>query len=390
MRRNKMRHLECGTRNLVLSVFLSIAVLFLSGCPEVSITKGPYLQNVTADGMTVCWETTSACLGAVNYMVSGSAQAVPFTVVEDIPQTFHSIRLKNLSTETRYDYQIINKVKSGLFKKWVDMPGPQSSFRTSPNTDTPFRFAVWGDSQSNYEIFGKISDGMLSWTPDIAIAVGDQIGDGWILEDWQTEVFNPSKDFRMKVPTFAAIGNHEGESPYFYKYFSQPGNDHWFSFTYGNSLFVVLDTNIWFPYTPQHLWLNELIKSDAFKNAQFKFIFFHQPAYTEQWNGHYYDGEPIVRDTLAPIIEKAGFDIVFNGHTHAYERGRWPLEGEPYMYYIITGGGAGGLDTEEWKDWPQIQFTSSQHHFMIIDVEGEHLSGSAVNIDGEIIDSFSK
>jgi acid phosphatase type 7 len=385
-----MKHLKRRTKNLGLSLFLSIAILFFSGCPETTITKGPYLQNVTTDGMTICWETTSACLGAVNYTVSGSMQAIPITVVEDTPRTFHAIRLINLSTETHYDYQIINKVKSSLFDSWVDIPGPQSSFRTSPNIDTPFRFAVWGDSQTNFDTFKTICEGMVSWTPDIAIAVGDQIGDGWILADWKTQVFDPSKELRMKIPTFAAIGNHEAESPYFNKYFSQPGNEHWFSFTYGNSIFVILDTNIWFPYTLQHKWLRELIESDTFKNAKFKFVFFHQPPYTEQWNGMYYDGEPIVRSTLAPILENAGFDIVFNGHTHAYERGRWPIEGEPYLYYIITGGGGGSLDTQEWKDWPQIQFKSSQHHFMIVDVDGDKLSASAVSIDGEIIDSFSK
>jgi hypothetical protein len=385
-----MKPLNHGSRNLVLSVFLLIAVLFLSGCSEATITKGPYLQNVTTDGITICWETSAASLGVVNYTVSGSMQTDPFTVVEDLPNTFHAIRLENLSTETHYDYQIINKVKSSLFEKWVDIPGPQSLFRTAPSTNTPFRFAVWGDSQTDYQIFDKICDGMLSWTPDIAIVVGDQIGDGWILEDWQTQVFDPSKELRMKVPTFAAIGNHEGQSPYFYKYFSQPGNNHWFSFTYGNSLFIVIDSTVYFPYSPQHLWLLNLINSDTFKNAKFKFAFFHQPPYSEQWGGSYYDGEPLIREYLAPILETSGFDIVFNGHTHAYERGRWPVEGDNYMYYIITGGGAGGIDFDDTRDWPQIQFKSSQHHFMIIDVDGDKLSGSAVNIDGDIIDSFSK
>jgi hypothetical protein len=385
-----MKHHGWGTKNLAVSVFSALALIILTGCPKPDILNGPYLQNVTTDSMTVCWETTEACRGMVSYSVSGSMQPMAFSAVEDIPKTFHEIRIKNLSTETSYDYQIFNKVKSSLFEKWTDIPGPQSTFRTAPNEGTPFRFAVWGDSQSNYDIFKKICDGMLSWTPDIAIAVGDQIGDGWILEDWKTQIFEPSKEFRIKTPTFAAIGNHEAESPYFYKYFSQPGNDHWFSFTYGNSIFVVLDTNIWFPATPQYFWLTGLVKSDEFKNARFRFAFFHQPPYAEQWDGHYYDGEPIVRETLAPILEDAGFDMVFNGHTHAYERGRWPLEGEPYIYYIITGGGAGGLDTQEWKDWPQIQFKSSQHHFMIVDVNGDSLTCSAVNIDGEIIDTIAK
>jgi acid phosphatase type 7 len=385
-----MKHLESRIHRVAFSILVSSVVIFLAGCPEATITKGPYLQNVSQNGMTICWETASASRGMVNYTVSGSMQAMPLSVVEDIPRNFHEVRINNLSTETVYEYQVFNKVKSSLFDKWVDIPGPQSIFRTAPNTGTPFRFAVWGDSQTNAEIFREVCDQMASWTPDIAIAVGDQIGDGWILEDWQTQVFDPSKELRMKIPTFAAIGNHESQSPYFYKYFSQPGNEHWFSFTYGNSLFIVLDSTVYFPYSPQHIWFLNLIKTDTFKNAKFKFAFFHQPPYSEQWGGSYYDGEPIIREYLAPILEASGIDMVFNGHTHAYERGRWPVEGDPYMYYIITGGGGGGIDYDDTRDWPQIQFKSSQHHFMIIDVDGDKLSGSAINLNGEIIDSFSK
>ena len=385
-----MKHLELGTRNMVLSVLLSITVLFLSGCPEVTITKGPYLQNVTTDGMTICWETTSACRGMVNYTVSGSMQALPFSVVEDIPRNFHEIRINNLSIETTYDYQIFNKVKLTIFDKWVDMPGPQSIFRTAPNPETPFRFTVWGDSQDNPETFKKLVDLMEESNPDIAIGVGDLVSDGWELSEWDLKHFGPMKDFRKKTPVFSAIGNHEGQSPYFYKYFSQPGNEHWFSFTYGNSIFVVLDSVIFFPYSPQHLWFLNTVKSDDFKNAAHKFVFFHYPPYTELWNGYYYDGDQLSRDYLVPVIEESGVDIVFSGHTHAYERGRWPQDGESFTYYVVTGGGGGGLDTEAWKDWPQLEIIESQHHFMIIDVDGDKLSGSAVNIDGEIIDSFSK
>ena len=198
------------------------------------------------------------------------------------------------------------------------------------------------------------------------------------------------KGFNESIPVFSAIGNHEAESPLFYKYFSQPGNDHWFSFTYGNSIFIVIDSNTFFPGTIQETWLKNLIASDEYKNARFKFAFFHHPAYTELWNGMYYDGNAVVRATLIPILEEAGVDIVFNGHTHAYERGRQPLEGEPFTYYVVTGGGGGGLDTEAWKDWPQIGVVESQHHFMVVDVNGDNMNCTAINADGEIIDSFGK
>jgi acid phosphatase type 7 len=385
-----MKNLGQVKSNLVFSVILLAAVIFLTGCPKPDISKGPYLQDVTKDGITICWETTEASRGMVNYAASGSIQAASLSVAEDIPRTFHEIRLNNLSTETQYDYQIFNKVKSALFDSWVDIAGPQSTFRTAPNKDTPFRFAVWGDSQDNPDIFGRLTGLMKDYEPDIAIGVGDLVTNGWDLAEWEKKYFTPMMGFNDRIPVFSAIGNHEIESPFFYMYFSQPGNDHWFSFTYGSSIFIVLDTNTWFPGTIQNIWLKNLIGSDEFKNARFKFAFFHHPAYTELWNGYYYDGNPVVRETLTPILEEAGVDVIFNGHTHAYERGRQPLEGEPFTYYVVTGGGGGGLDTQAWKDWPQLEVIESQHHFMIVDVDGDNLNLSAVNVDGDIIDSFSK
>jgi len=390
MRRMNMKHRGTGYNRLIFFFSALLILVFLSGCPDPEIIKGPYVQNVSENSMTVCWETAKPCIGKVNFSLSGSMQALPLSVSENLPKTFHEIKLENLETQSLYDYQIFNSTKSSLFDKWVEKPGPGSTFKTAPYYETPFKFTVWGDSQDNPDIFGKLIGHMKGYEPDFAIGCGDLVSDGWILSEWDVKHFTPFKGFRESIPVFSAIGNHEGESPYFKKYFSQPGNELWYSFKYGNSFFIVLDSVIYFPYTPQHLWLLKTLESDDFKNARFKFAFFHYPPYTELWNGHYYDGDSIARDYIAPVLQDAGVDAVFNGHTHAYSRGRSPLEGDPFTYYVVTGGGGGGLDTQAWKDWPEIDVVESQHHFMLVDVNGDDLKISAVNLDGEIIDTFGK
>ena len=200
-----MKHLEREKNNLVFSVILLASIIFLTGCPKPDITKGPYLQDVTKDGITICWETTLPTRGMVNYTVSGSMSPISSSVVEDTARTFHEIRLDSLSTETHYDYQIFNKVKSAIFNSWVDMAGPQSIFRTAPNTDTQFRFAVWGDSQSNPDIFGKLLGLMKDYEPDIAVGVGDLVSNGWDLAEWENKYFAPMKEFNDKIPVFSVF-----------------------------------------------------------------------------------------------------------------------------------------------------------------------------------------
>lgn len=81
--------------------------------------------------------------------------------------------------------------------------------------DTPFRFAVWGDSQQHSDTFGRIVQGIAEWRPDIALSVGDVVDNGWDLSAWETQFFGPIQDLAMTTPLFQAIGNHEGLSPLF-------------------------------------------------------------------------------------------------------------------------------------------------------------------------------
>lgn len=360
------------------------ALCGLSGCVEDPIKKGPYLQSVSPDGITICWETQVPCKAAVTYAPAGSTERTVIT--DDMPRLLHAIRVTGLQPETRYAYQIACKLQPFKLDYWYAVPGPQAWFRTAPLRDTPFRFAVWGDSQQHSDTFGRIVQGIAEWRPDIALSVGDVVDNGWDLSAWDTQFFGPIHDLAMTTPLFQAIGNHEGLSPLFDAYLAQPGNGHWFAVPYGNSIFVVLDSTLpYFPQTPQYEWLLDTVATPEFQAAKFKFVFFHQPPYSEQWDHEGYSGEPGVRAYLVPIFQQAGFHFVFCGHTHAYERGRWPLEG-PGQYYIITGGGGGTLDTTDTYDWPQIQFHTSQHHFIIVDVSGDHLTFRAVNIDGDVID----
>ena len=221
--------------------------------------------------------------------------------------------------------------------------------------------------------------------------VGDVVSNGNVYEQWGREYFGPMSCFAHSVPTYVAIGNHERNAHWFDDFVSQPGNEHWFAFSYGNSRFIILDTNR--PYDPnsdQYKWLLKELRSKEFRKAAFRFVFFHHPPYSEQWDSPGYTGEEPVRRYLVPILERYGVDIVFSGHTHDYERGRKLLKDDREIFYIITGGGGSALDKVENKDWDVIQLHKSVYHCVVVDVKGGVLSFKAIGLNGDVVDSFRK
>ncbi|MFC1474678.1 metallophosphoesterase [bacterium] len=348
--------------------------------------QGPYLQNSRPDGMTVMWETVVPAPSAVYYGKNSLEK-----VAEDLePKTIHEIVITGLEPETEYRYMAVSS----------KLAAPESAFKTSIRRDTPYVFTVWGDNRTDPKSHESVIDAMIPHDPDIALNVGDVVTTGINYNEWSEEYFLPMRRLGIDTPTYISIGNHEyGGYGYgnpviwFEKFVSHPApNDYYFSFTYGNSYFMMLNPqdeagphNIR-PGTEQYEWMINEFESDTYRNAEFKFVFFHEPPYSECWSGGYYDGEPALRANLVPLLEKYGMDIVFAGHTHDYERGQYPKPDGPY--YIITGGGGSSLDDQKTKEWEQIEFYAFKYHFSKVTIDGPRLLFEAIDRNGKIFDKF--
>ena len=151
-----------------------------------------------------------------------------------------------------------------------------------------------------------------------------------------------------------AIGNHEKNHANYYRYFSLPKPEYYYSFKYGNAEFFVLDTNTHRDLSAkgeQYRWLDrELAKSEA----KWKVCMHHHPVYSsddddygDSWKGSTTSGDVRTRP-LATLYEKYGVDLVFNGHVHLYERS-WPIrdgkvDQKAGVIHITSGGGGGKLE----------------------------------------------
>jgi len=336
--------------------------------------KGPYLQNVYQSRITIMWETKYPKGSVTEY---GQTAAYGNQVVDVTPVTIHEITLQNLEPERLYHYRVGFDTTFSL----------DYTFRTAPNRETPFRFAVYGDNQTYVDVHRQVVQSIIKSRPDFVVSVGDIVTNGTVLEQWTDEFFTPAFDLISEVPVYIAIGNHEQNSQYFYDFFSFPKPEDYYSFNYGNSHFIVIDSHPWTGYSPdseQYKWLVEDLASDDCRKAEWVFVFFHRPPWSQQWDSPGYSGEGDVREYLVPLFESYKVDMVFSGHTHDYERGN-----HNGVYYIITGGGGGALDRVLTGSWPHIAVWKSEHHHCALQVNGKTLELRAIRSDGIVIDSLS-
>jgi hypothetical protein len=359
------------------------------------MTRIPYLQGAGQNTMNVCWHDTASLGTKVEYGLDSTALNLVTAGTSEIisdPYRWHTVKLTGLQTNTRYFYRVASgKGTSGVY-----------SFKTLPDVayTGKMRFVILSDTHaSDTTMAGKVlraaRDKIATlYGPDIENHVngifhsGDITVSGNVPAEYSTEYFQPLAALSSNLPTMVVAGNHEGESPYFYKYLkledqsAYPAgnalNEKIWQMRVGNSLFIGLNTNIIDQYgTLEANWLNTKLKeteNDA--SIDFVFLFMHHPPFSELWFdvSTFDGGANYVKNVLFPIIKKyTKVQQLHSGHTHGFERGT-VLSGKPDgdFRYIIGGGGGGPLDS--WgaftnKDYSDTHIAYDQYCFQILEID---------------------
>jgi 3',5'-cyclic AMP phosphodiesterase CpdA len=132
----------------------------------------------------------------------------------------------------------------------------------------------------------------------------------------------------LNIPVANLIGNHDaGLGQYFGYHFNfanqssqygvtQNGNDGDYWFTYGNALFINLNsmtTNV----TTHDVFIGQAVAANP--NAKWKIISFHHALFSTA--DHPFDTDILFRrGTWTSVIDKYGIDVVLAGHDHCYSR----------------------------------------------------------------------
>ena len=186
-----------------------VVFLFFNNCLAQQLIKGPYVQNVQKDRATICWVTQEA---VVNF---GTDSSTFGRSVEEF--RVHEIVLDKLQPNTSFYYDIgLGETAKGHFK-------------TAPDFGTSFRFVVVGDTRFSAKprkIQVQLINAIEDQKPSLVINTGDVVTNGLDASHWDM-FFQMNHNLLKSVPYYASLGNHEKDSPYFYRYFSFPGNENY-------------------------------------------------------------------------------------------------------------------------------------------------------------------
>ena len=363
--------------------------------PEVKADAGtgfvmePYLQFATRTSIVVMCETPTPSTCELEYGTTFPPDKIAKVEKAD---TLHEIKLDNLLPKTKHFYRMVCTDADG--KKLIGKP---STFFTAVDATDAYSFTVIGDTQRNPVVTGKVAKLMWDRRPNFVVHLGDVVDNGPDKKQWTDDLFKPCAELFARVPVYPCIGNHEKNHAHYYKYFSLPKPEYYYSFKYGNAEFFSLDTNK--PVDPdseQYKWLDRsLLASDA----KWKICFHHHPCYssdsddygnTEKANSTY--GAP-KHKYLIGLYEKHRVDLVMNGHIHAYER-TWPIRDKKVdiktgVTYLTSGGGGGSLEPFE----PTPAFFKKEHrvdfHYCYFAVHGGTVDCKVFDSTDRMFDQFS-
>ena len=187
-------------------------------------------------------------------------------------------------------------------------------------------------------------------------------------------------DALKSLPVSTTIGNHDSGSNQYSLHYNNPnafaeedtaytngktaaGTDYYY--TYGNVLFIVLDTNNYNCATHENV-IKKAISEN--QDAKWRVVMFHQDIYGSGLDHSDSDGI-ILRTQLTPIFDANDIDVVLQGHDHTYSR-----------TYQLTGDGQThtSYDTSNYKD---EGFLAQNNCY---EVKSDTKSGTVVNPEGTV------
>ena len=352
----------------------------------------------------------------------------------------YEARLMGLTAATKYYYAVFD----GDHRL---TPADESySFVTPPAVGTrqPVRFWALGDGGTGRPDQAAVYRAMLDVTArekhplDLWLHLGDMAyGTGRDVE-FQSRFFESYEGALRSSVCWPTMGNHEGYTskgttgvgPYYDAYVMPrrgeagglaSGTEAYYSFDWANIHFICLDSHDLERKAGGAMakWL----KADLEKaKADWLIAFWHHPPYTK--GSHDSEKEKDMtemRQNIMPIIESGGVDLILAGHSHIYERsmlidgaysstnmasenkvlddgdgdpdgdGAYRKSGglRPHEGLVAIVAGNAGAAISRKGTVPLMKKTMTEYGSVLVDVDGDTLTGRMINKSGNVRDLFS-
>lgn len=310
---------------------------------------------------------------------------------------------------------------------------------------TKFSFIVYGDTrgrrdglEQQYE-HSMVINAMLAsikklekseYPVRFVLQSGDGVANGAIGRQWNVSYIDLINKLTQEggVPYYLAPGNHDVSSADTHEAERrQPGLKNYyaanaellpkegsprrmsdypvFSFGYGNTFVIALDTNI-IADEKQYAWVKAQL--DGLDHTRYKniIVYGHHPTFSSGPHGGART-EPqslVLRDRYVPLFHQHHVKVFFAGHDHMFEHWVEHYEdatGKHRLDHIISGGGGAPLytyqgdpDTRAYiKQYaaekvtldriakPPYEPGGGAYHFTLVQVDGERLSMEVIGVD---------
>lgn len=354
---------------------------------------GPYLNYSTKESINILWETNYLTKATISY---GTSLDLNQKVELDTPSLIHELTLEGLQPATTYYYQITaegpnnERMNSGIL-----------TFGTADEDTQPFSFCIIGDTESRPHINHRLGELMWEERPNFIMHLGD-ITDGGKEPhkfEWNFEYFTGILPVSSRIPIFPVPGNGEGDLYWYLRYHRLPEQEAYYSFTYGNADFFMLNSNADQELNKggkQYEWLKQKL---AGSTAKWKFVAHHHcPVSSDEndfgntWAGESSSSGDPKFDDIKKIYEEFNVDVVFFGHVHAYER-TYPMtngiiDEKNGVVYLKSGGGGGHL--EDFTPTHNAFSAKIQrgNHYSKVDVFGDTFMLRMYDTEGRLKDFF--
>ena len=297
------------------------------------IINGPYLLAPTTSQITIAWEMTQPynlkliCKNTKNTIINGniSYKREPDCREYENGCYLYTCILKNLEAGNLYTYQIYNN----------EQLLSQGQFHTLQESPNKIRLITISDSHLFHteKQFSNIID---ETTPDLILHSGDiSFGTGYQREQYEQNWFQKIPEVLKKIPVYYVPGNHD-DGNFYETFFAHPqsktvntfDNGYTYSFDYGNTHFVMVNSNPWGLFemnatnsglevdskTKKYIadilnWIKTDLNTPKAKKAKWRVMVLHHP-YTDEFNNKY----------IIPIAEHNKVNLVISGHLHYYTK----------------------------------------------------------------------
>lgn len=425
-----------------LSVVFLLFPASVSLAQTPKLTRGPYLQVVTPTSVIIRWRTDQPTTGRVWF--GQSTNSLTNTLTESQPTLDHSLTLTGLQPASRYAYAI-------GYDDTQLISGPDYFAKTAPpKGDTrPIRMWVLGDfgngSDNQKAVYQAYRNATATVPADLWVWLGDNAYSFGKEEEFNQWVFPLYAPTLRNTPSFITPGNHDYADSNtnfdiaYYKLFSFPqqgeaggvpsGSKSYFAADYGNVHLISLDSQglengqyrLYDTTGTQVQWLKRDLEANK---LPWTIVIFHHPPYSK--GSHNSDTEEqmkLIRQSLTPILERYGVDLVLSGHSHGYERyyrlkdmrglantfdktvhiaentiarydgspNSCPIltKGKGTVYVVNGSGGALGGQSSDYPHPAMIYGNTIVGGSMILDVNDNRLDAQFLLNDGSVPDRFT-